>query len=98
VRVFWTDRDNETLVREHYPQFLDFYRQLTPGIKMADFARFLYMHRFGGGYVDLDFVSLKNPAPLSVLRNSSSSSQRSNCGTGSSWSWSRLWACGPVKR
>lgn len=62
--LFWTDRDNEELVRRWYPQFYDFYMGLDQGIKKADFARFLYMHRFGGVYVDLDFVCLKNLSPL----------------------------------
>jgi mannosyltransferase OCH1-like enzyme len=60
----WTDDDNETLVRQHYPQFYDFYVQLFPPIKKADFCRFLYLHRYGGVYVDLDFVCLKNLMPL----------------------------------
>jgi mannosyltransferase OCH1-like enzyme len=64
TRMFWTDRDNEELVRRWYPQFYDFYMGLDQGIKKADFARFLYMHRFGGVYVDLDFVCLKNLSPL----------------------------------
>jgi mannosyltransferase OCH1-like enzyme len=63
-RMFWTDADNLELVRAHYPQFQEAYRQLTPSIKQADFARFLYMHRFGGVYVDLDFVSLRPLEPL----------------------------------
>lgn len=64
--TLWTDEDNLALVREHYPRYLDFYRELDAGIKRADFARFLYMHRFGGVYVDLDFIALRNLEPLLV--------------------------------
>lgn len=60
----WTDADNERLVATHYPQFLAFFRRLDLGIKKADFSRFLYMHRFGGIYVDLDFIALQNLSPL----------------------------------
>jgi mannosyltransferase OCH1-like enzyme len=56
----WTDGDNDHLVREHYPSFYECYRSLLLPIKKADFVRHLYMHRFGGVYVDLDFVCLKN--------------------------------------
>jgi mannosyltransferase OCH1-like enzyme len=63
-RMFWTDADNLALVRTEYPQFYPAYCELAPGIKQADFARFLYMHRFGGVYVDLDFVCLRPLAPL----------------------------------
>jgi len=51
-------------VREHYACFESFYFSLEPGIKRADFCRFLYLHRFGGLYVDLDFVCLRNLRPL----------------------------------
>ncbi|MEO5915813.1 MAG: glycosyltransferase [Luteolibacter sp.] len=60
----WTDHDNRELVRTEYPDFLDFYDSLDVGIKKADFCRFLYMHRFGGIYVDLDFISLREMTPL----------------------------------
>jgi mannosyltransferase OCH1-like enzyme len=62
-RRFWTDADNDALASE-YPAFWDSYRLLNPPIKKADFARLLYMHRYGGVYVDLDFISLKNLVPL----------------------------------
>jgi len=62
--MFWTDADNEALVRECYPEFLDFYLTLTPGVKKADFSRLLYMHRYGGVYTDLDNLCLKNLSPL----------------------------------
>ena len=60
---FWTDEANERLVREHYPEFHGAYRAFDQDIKRADFARFLYMHRYGGVYVDLDFVCLRNIEP-----------------------------------
>ena len=63
-RQFWTDEDNDLLVREYYPIFYDYYQTLSPTIKKADFARLLYMHRFGGVYVDLDFLCLKNLSAL----------------------------------
>lgn len=60
----WTDQDNETLVRDFYPEFYEAYAALHPPIKKADFCRFLYMHRYGGVYVDLDFACLRNVEPL----------------------------------
>jgi mannosyltransferase OCH1-like enzyme len=60
----WTDDDNDALVRCHYPQFYDFYSALDLPIKKADFCRFLYMHRHGGVYVDLDFVCLRHLGTL----------------------------------
>ena len=61
---FWTDEQNRVLIEEHYPDFYDFYQSLSPNIKKADFCRLMYMHRYGGVYVDLDFICLKNLSPL----------------------------------
>src|SRR5437588_6601436 len=63
-RMFWTDEDNERLVRDRYPAFYEFYVGLKPNIKKAGFARYLYMHSYGGVYVDLDFICLKDLTPL----------------------------------
>lgn len=57
---FWTDEDNLSLVKEHYPKFFDFFSSIKKGVVKADFCRLLYLHKFGGLYVDMDFASLKN--------------------------------------
>jgi mannosyltransferase OCH1-like enzyme len=56
--ILWTDEDNRFLVKCQYPDMLAGYDALNPGVRKADFCRFLYMHRYGGVYVDLDFVCL----------------------------------------
>jgi hypothetical protein len=55
----WTDEDNERLVRDHYPQFLEGYRSLSKGVIKSDIARALLLHKFGGLYADLDYICLK---------------------------------------
>ena len=55
----WTDEDNLNLVKDHYPEFLELYTSYEKGVDKADIARFLYMHKYGGIYVDLDFKCLK---------------------------------------
>lgn len=62
--MFWNNGDNRALIETKYPQFLDFYDSLDMGIKQADFSRFLYMHAYGGVYVDLDFICLREITPL----------------------------------
>jgi len=62
--VLWTDEDNRRLVETRYPEFLEFFEGLDVGIKRADFSRFLYMHAFGGVYVDMDFICLRELTPL----------------------------------
>jgi mannosyltransferase OCH1-like enzyme len=51
----WTDEDNLTLVKEDFPHLLDIYRALEYNIMRADIIRYMYMTKFGGYYLDLDY-------------------------------------------
>ena len=62
--MFWTDRDNRKLIAQHFAWFLDVYDSFPLNIQRADCARYFYMLRYGGCYVDLDFESIKNLDPL----------------------------------
>ncbi|MFA9472604.1 MAG: glycosyltransferase, partial [Deltaproteobacteria bacterium] len=55
----WTDADNDALVEKEFSSLLDLYRSLPRAIHRADFARVLYLWRFGGLYVDLDIAALR---------------------------------------
>jgi len=61
---FWTDEDNRNLVKAHYPQYLKLYDGYERAIAKADISRFFYMHKYGGLYVDLDFMCLKSMDPI----------------------------------
>ena len=60
--VFWTDRENDLLAE--CTQFKELYFHLDPGIKRANVARMMYLWKFGGLYVDLNFIALRNPIDL----------------------------------
>lgn len=60
----WTDADNNALIKESLPWFLETYNSFPKEIFRADVARYVYMYVYGGVYVDLDFESLK---PLDAL-------------------------------
>jgi len=62
--MFWTDADNRELVQRHCPWFLETYDALPTGVCRADAARYLYMHAYGGVYVDLDCECFKSVEPL----------------------------------
>ncbi|KAG8531907.1 uncharacterized protein KY384_003543 [Bacidia gigantensis] len=62
--VLWTDADNLRLVEKYAPWFLDTYNALTVEIERVDAARNIYMHVFGGLYLDLDVECLR---PTSAL-------------------------------
>ncbi|KAI8844043.1 nucleotide-diphospho-sugar transferase [Chytriomyces cf. hyalinus JEL632] len=57
--ILWDDTENEALIRNHYPWFLNQYLSYDRGINRADAVRVFYMHKFGGVYVDLDIAAYK---------------------------------------
>jgi mannosyltransferase OCH1-like enzyme len=62
--VLWTDDRLRELGRACYPQCETMYGPQIPGIFLADFGRYMVLHRFGGLYIDLDYECLKNLEPL----------------------------------
>ena len=57
--LLWTDADNERFVADEYAWFLERYKSFRRNIYRVDSVRYLYMHRFGGIYSDLDNVCLR---------------------------------------
>jgi len=62
----WTDDDNAALLGEHYPDLVPIYRDFPSGAMKADLMRYVYMYRFGGLYLDLDYEFLK---PFDLTEN-----------------------------
>lgn len=62
--IYWSNEDNRKLVEKFYPWFLSAYDAFDHPIKRADAVRNLYMHQFGGIYVDFDLESVK---PIDAL-------------------------------
>lgn len=44
VHVLWTDQDNDRLVKNYYPEYLNLYNGYEAGIYRADMVRGMYMH------------------------------------------------------
>ena len=55
----WDDAANDALLAEHYPEFLPYFRNVTPDILRIDLVRMAYLHRYGGMYADLDYEPLR---------------------------------------
>ncbi|KAL1522275.1 hypothetical protein AB1Y20_017269 [Prymnesium parvum] len=68
--VLHTDSDNDALVAAEYPWLLSTYRGMS-AIQRADLARYMYMHKYGGVYADLDVQLLQPLGSLLVRTNSS---------------------------
>ncbi|KLU02044.1 hypothetical protein RISK_005870 [Rhodopirellula islandica] len=60
----WTDQNNRELIAEEYAWFLETYDGYPAAIQRADAIRYFILHRFGGMYVDLDFICRKPLDPL----------------------------------
>lgn len=55
----WTKISNRQFVEENYPELLGLYDGYSQGIKRIDMVRLLYLHHFGGVYMDLDIACMK---------------------------------------
>ncbi len=55
----WTDEDNEQLIRDQLPYFLDRYLAYSKPIMRADAVRYAYMYVYGGLYFDFDYEWLR---------------------------------------
>ena len=55
----WTDEGNRDLVARHFPSFLGLFDGYDLPIQRADAARYFYMWLYGGVYIDLDTVCLR---------------------------------------
>ena len=60
IYVLWTDEELVAFIKAEYPQYLQFFSSLKVNVKRADIGRYLFIHRFGGIYCDLDIQLLRN--------------------------------------
>jgi mannosyltransferase OCH1-like enzyme len=51
----WDDAENSQLVAEHFPEHFAAFQHIPRGVMKADVARLVYMHAFGGVYMDTDY-------------------------------------------
>ena len=75
--VLWTDKGNLDLIEHFYSRWSSHYAQLlalpshSGGAVMAsDWARLLYLHKFGGLYVDLDYEAHVPPTEWPIYTKS----------------------------
>tara|TARA_Y100000593_G_scaffold67537_1_gene124157 strand:+ start:2357 stop:3055 length:699 start_codon:yes stop_codon:yes gene_type:complete len=62
--ILWGEDECENLVIESFPEYHDLYSNFKYKIQKIDFVRFAILYKYGGMYVDLDMLPLKNPAEL----------------------------------
>jgi hypothetical protein len=62
--MLWTD-DNSGLyidefIKKEYPKIYEIYQKIELGVQKSDIARLAILHYYGGIYIDLDILLLKN--------------------------------------
>ena len=58
--MYWNDADVDEFVAHHFPHYYDAWKAMTPYIRKLDTVRYLWMHRFGGIYLDADAECVRN--------------------------------------
>jgi mannosyltransferase OCH1-like enzyme len=56
---YWSDVENDAMVAEHFPEYLESYRSIQRGVIKADIARCMYVSVFGGFYFDTDYKMIR---------------------------------------
>ena len=56
---FYDDSDNEQVMAEAFPEFVDVFRTIRRGVVQADIIRCVYLYHFGGWYLDTDYRLLR---------------------------------------
>jgi len=67
--MHWSGKNTLNLIETYFPEYLEFYKKLSPTISKCDFARFAIVAIYGGVYVDIDFYCRKNIGPLLIGEN-----------------------------
>lgn len=57
--VIQDDAENRQLVKNHFPEYLEFYDHFAAEIYRADLVRYFFLYHYGGIYADLDFECLR---------------------------------------
>jgi hypothetical protein len=55
----WTDTDIDQFVRTKYPKYYQRFSEMQPIIRRVDAVRYLWMHYFGGAYLDMDVECIR---------------------------------------
>ena len=55
---FWSDQDNEKIVKEEFPWFYDTYKNFKYNIQRVDSVRCCYLFKYGGLYIDMDYLPI----------------------------------------
>ena len=55
----WTDKENLDFIKKEYPFLLKLYESYPNNIQRVDLVRYCILHKYGGIFLDLDFLVLR---------------------------------------
>jgi hypothetical protein len=58
--ILWTDEMILKLINDNYPNFYKIYNSTKTGVQRGDIARLMIVYHYGGIYIDLDILLLKD--------------------------------------
>ena len=58
--ILWDEASINKLVENDYAWFKPYFNQDTNMIQKIDLAKYLILHKYGGIYVDMDFIAITN--------------------------------------
>lgn len=58
--IYWNDEKIKNFISKEFPEYSDRFYKISRAIIKADLARIMYLIKFGGVYLDLDFYCCKN--------------------------------------
>ena len=59
-RILWDSNKIENFLQQKYPKYLKIYNKFPLMIQKIDFAKYAILYHYGGIYVDMDVMCLKN--------------------------------------
>jgi hypothetical protein len=62
--ILWTDKMILKLINDEYPDFYKIYNSARTGVQRGDIARILLIYHYGGIYIDLDVLVLRDFSEL----------------------------------
>ena len=59
-RIIWDSNKIDNLLKNHYPEYINFYESLPLMVQKIDYAKYIILYHYGGIYIDMDVKCLKN--------------------------------------
>tara|TARA_B100000795_G_scaffold2296_1_gene1590 strand:+ start:4132 stop:4956 length:825 start_codon:yes stop_codon:yes gene_type:complete len=64
----WSDKDITNLINLHYPNFYNIYASARTGVQRGDISRIIIIYHYGGIYIDLDVLVMRDFEELLDLK------------------------------